>query len=47
VEYELTTAGRGFQEVADAMRKWGGIILRAGEAEEEGATDAERARKRA
>ena len=27
VEYELTEAGRGFREVADAMRKWGGVIL--------------------
>jgi DNA-binding HxlR family transcriptional regulator len=31
VEYELTEAGRGFREVADAMRKWGAVILRASE----------------
>jgi DNA-binding HxlR family transcriptional regulator len=33
VEYELTEAGRGFREVANAMRKWGAVILRAGEAD--------------
>jgi DNA-binding HxlR family transcriptional regulator len=47
VEYELTAAGHGFREVADAMRKWGGIILRAGEEVEAGAKDPERSRKRA
>jgi DNA-binding HxlR family transcriptional regulator len=31
VEYELTAAGRGFHDVADAIRKWGAMILRAGE----------------
>jgi len=31
VEYELTKASRGFREVSDAMRKWGVVILRAGE----------------
>jgi DNA-binding HxlR family transcriptional regulator len=31
VEYELTAAGRGFRDVADAIRKWGAMILRAGE----------------
>ena len=48
VEYQLTAAGRGFREVADAMRKWGGIVLRA---QEEAATKerewGERTRKRA
>ena len=52
VEYELTAAGRGFREVADAMRKWGKVILRAGEADEgvpraTSATSATRKRSRA
>ena len=49
VEYELTAAGRGFREVADAMRKWGKVILRAGEADEgvPRATSATRKRSRA
>jgi DNA-binding HxlR family transcriptional regulator len=29
VEYELTSAGRGFREVAEAVRTWGAAILRA------------------
>lgn len=29
VEYELTMAGRGFRDVADAIRRWGATILRA------------------
>jgi DNA-binding HxlR family transcriptional regulator len=37
VEYELTEAGRGFHDVASAIRKWGGMILRAGEVAEEAA----------
>ncbi|MDB4945909.1 MAG: putative regulatory protein [Labilithrix sp.] len=32
VSYELTPAGRGFREVASAMRKWGAVVLRAAEA---------------
>jgi DNA-binding HxlR family transcriptional regulator len=32
VEYDLTEAGRGFRDVANAIRKWGAMILRAGEA---------------
>lgn len=31
VAYELTPAGQGFREVADAMRRWGGSIVRAAE----------------
>jgi DNA-binding HxlR family transcriptional regulator len=27
VEYELTVTGRGFRDVSDAVRKWGGAIL--------------------
>ncbi len=45
VEYELTEAGRGFREVADAARKWGGIILDAREAAER--VDEAGSRKRA
>ncbi len=31
VEYELTEAGRGFRDVSDAVRRWGGAILAARE----------------
>jgi DNA-binding HxlR family transcriptional regulator len=41
VEYDLTPAGRGFRDVADAIRKWGGMILRAG-ADTEGAVAGQR-----
>ncbi|MGA7119592.1 MAG: helix-turn-helix domain-containing protein [Polyangiaceae bacterium] len=47
VEYELTAAGRGFREVADAMRKWGGVVLRAQEEAETAGKRGERSRKRA
>jgi len=47
VEYELTAAGRGFREVADAMRKWGGIVLRAQEEAKNEGRPAERPQKRA
>jgi DNA-binding HxlR family transcriptional regulator len=47
VEYELTAAGRGFREVADAMRKWGGIVMRAREEVEMAGKESERPRKRA
>jgi DNA-binding HxlR family transcriptional regulator len=47
VEYELTTTGRGFREVADAMRKWGSSILRAVDDIESARTQSARSRKRA
>jgi DNA-binding HxlR family transcriptional regulator len=47
VEYELTSTGRGFREVADAMRKWGSSILRAVEGIEGARTQSARSRKRA
>jgi DNA-binding HxlR family transcriptional regulator len=45
VEYELTAAGRGFREVADALRKWGGVLLRAREDADTPEVDSERPRK--
>ena len=49
VEYELTPAGHGFREVADAMRRWGGSIVRAadGVRADTRKDSAERPRKRA
>lgn len=46
VEYALTEVGRGFREVADAARRWGGIILQARDAAEASDRRA-RAKKRA
>ncbi|MGD0679196.1 MAG: helix-turn-helix domain-containing protein [Polyangiaceae bacterium] len=49
VLYQLTAAGHGFREVADAMRKWGSVILRAGKEKgtEAVGTDGERSRRQA
>jgi DNA-binding HxlR family transcriptional regulator len=44
VEYELTPASRGFRDVADAMRKWGAVILRASEGTSESSATPGRSR---
>jgi DNA-binding HxlR family transcriptional regulator len=47
VSYELTEAGRGFREVADAMGRWGKLIVRAAQEKESGAASKREARTRA